>query len=142
MCQRGPGDNRMATALPAITPAIRGPPRCRSAACQRGQIQAQFAACDRTCDIGELKVAVAGAQHGESVLDGQVEALIEHALGLLDDDPAVEGVLQLLGDHLLTAERALVQDADGGRVRQRLTELSGLGVPARRVPRKTGPSRR
>ena len=37
----------------------------------------------------------------------------EHALGLLDRDPAVQGRLELLGEDHLVPDRPLVQQPDG-----------------------------
>ena len=42
----------------------------------------------------------------------------EDALGLLDEDPTLQGGLQLLGERDLVVDGALVQQADGGDVGQ------------------------
>ena len=57
-------------------------------------------------------------------------AFCEHALGLFDDDSAVEGVLELIV--ALCVLDGFVQDGDAGDVRQRLGELH-IGVGHRSV---------
>ena len=56
-------------------------------------------------DIGQLPVAAAGvpAERGEGGIDGDPVCLGDRALGLLDDDPAVERVVELLVHHLALA---------------------------------------
>ena len=75
-------------------------------------------------DFGQAQVAGAGvaAQPVERGVHGQAVVLGEHALGLFDDDPAVEGGLELFVDDLAAADRPFLQDADGGHVGQRLPE--------------------
>jgi hypothetical protein len=55
-----------------------------------------------------------------------VAAFGEDALGLFDDEPAVQGGLQLLGEDLAAADGAFLQDADGGHVNQRLSDAQVL----------------
>jgi len=61
-----------------------------------------------------------GAHEGEGVLHARSGLGGENALGLLDEDPAVQGGLQLLGEQDLVANGALVQESDGGDVGQSL----------------------
>jgi hypothetical protein len=70
------------------------------------------------------------AQHDERLAHVKAEALGQLALGLLDDDPAVQRRLQLLVERVAAAYAALVQQADGGHVGQRLTDPHILGVEA------------
>src|SRR4051794_25565203 len=63
-------------------------------------------------DVGELDQATivaagVGADDGEGLVDAYAPGLSDGALGLLDDDPAVERGLQLLGEQLAPADRAL-----------------------------------
>jgi hypothetical protein len=60
------------------------------------------------------------AQDAERLVHVQAEAFGELALGLLDDDPAVQRGLQLLIHGVAVAHAALVQQADGGHVGQSL----------------------
>ena len=53
---------------------------------------------------------------------GQVPALGEHSLGLLDDYPTVQRGLQLFGDQFTAPDGAFGQDPDRGDVGQRLTQ--------------------
>jgi len=51
-----------------------------------------------------------------------MEVLGHHTLGLLDHHPAVQSGLQLFVEDLAAADRALLQDADGGHIGQRLRQ--------------------
>jgi hypothetical protein len=75
-------------------------------------------------DIGEPLVAIAGvlAQHLEGMVDVDAETLGELAFGLLDDDPAVEGALELLAG----APVSLLQQPDCGDVGQGLADTEVL----------------
>ncbi len=81
-------------------------------------------------EVGQALVAVAGlvAQQGERLVDVDAQPLGELALGLLDDDPAVQRGLQLLVEGIAAAHAALVQQADGGHVGQRLADVDAVGV--------------
>jgi hypothetical protein len=58
----------------------------------------------------------------------QVPALGEHSLGLLDNDPTIQRGLQLLGEHLTTADGTFGRDPDRRDIAQRLTQRQiGLG---------------
>jgi len=74
--------------------------------------------------VGELDVLVAGVQPqgGERGHHGHPVALREDTFRLFDDDPAVECALEVLGQHGAAVGGALLQDADGGDVRQRLRQ--------------------
>jgi hypothetical protein len=50
----------------------------------------------------------------------QLKPLGQDAFGLLDQDPAGQRVLQLFGEGVAVADRALLQQSDGGHVGQRL----------------------
>src|SRR4051812_26330596 len=60
----------------------------------------------------------AGAQELESLVDAHTLHPRQGSLGLLDDDPAVERALELLGERFGAGDRPLLQDGDGGDVRQ------------------------
>ncbi len=64
-------------------------------------------------DIGAALVCCCG-QHRERPAHVDAEPLGELALGLLDDDPAVQGGLELLGGGLAATHVPLVQQPDGG----------------------------
>jgi hypothetical protein len=57
----------------------------------------------------------------------------EPAFGLLDDDPAVQCHLELLGEGLGAAHVPFLKQADGGNVRQRLPDAQ-LGRAERTGP--------
>ena len=86
------------------------------------------AAGDVAGQVRQKPVAGPGSrtQHLERVVRADLHPLGEHALGLLDDDPAGERQLQLPGDDLTAADGALVEDADGGGISQRLLNASAV----------------
>src|SRR5450756_2758307 len=103
---------------------------CRCGASGAGRAGQDSVRVDVTADDGEgergeLEVVVAGVltQRREGRVHADAIALAEHALGLLDGDPAVERGLQLLGQHRAAVRGALLQDADGGHIRQRLRQV-------------------
>jgi hypothetical protein len=70
-------------------------------------------------------------------------------LGLLDDDAAAQGLLKVPGPGLRLGHGALLQDADGGHVRQRLTggdvivvEAPGSSRSRFKAPMRSSRSRR
>jgi hypothetical protein len=69
-------------------------------------------------DVGEPLVAGAGvvAEQPEGPVHVKVQTLGELALGLLDDDPAGQGGLELLGGDVAAPHVALLQEADRGDV--------------------------
>ena len=75
-------------------------------------------------DVGEALVGVPGvvAQQREGLVHVQAEPLGEPALGLLDDDPAVQRGLELLGQGLGAAHVLFLQQADRGHVGQCLPD--------------------
>ena len=75
-------------------------------------------------DLGEPQVAGAGviAQQLEGLVHVDAQPLGELTLGLLDDDPAGQGGLKLLGDRLAAPHVPLVQQADRGHISQRLAD--------------------
>ena len=81
-------------------------------------------------EVGQALVAVAGLvpQQRERLVDVDAQPLGEFALGLLDDDPAVQRGLQLLVEGIAVAHAALMQQADGGHVGQRLANLDAVCV--------------
>src|SRR3984893_2855593 len=81
-------------------------------------------------EVGQALVAVAGLvpQQRERLVDVDAQPLGEFALGLLDDDPAVQRGLQLLVEGIAAAHAALVQQADGGHVGQRLANTDAVRV--------------
>lgn len=52
----------------------------------------------------------------------------EDALSLLDHNPAIEGVLKLVGTSLCPCDPALLQDANRGHVGERLCKLDVILV--------------
>ena len=88
-------------------------------------------------DVDQPEVVVAGvvAQRGEGLFHVEAGAFGDHALGLLDDDAAVEGVVELLVDDLGLERGAVLEDGDGGDVGEGLggvdvglSHLARLGV--------------
>jgi hypothetical protein len=82
--------------------------------------------------FSQVQVAIArvAAQPVEGGLHGQAVVVGEHALGLFDDDSAVQGGLELFGDDFASADGLLLQDSDGGHVGQacpRVRSDSGSG---------------
>src|SRR3984957_12207844 len=79
--------------------------------------------------VGQAAVADPGAvtQEAERLVHVHPEALGELALSLLDDHPAVQRGLQLLVQGVAVAHAALVQQADGGHVGQRLADADVRG---------------
>ncbi len=73
-----------------------------------------------------------GPEPGEDVGEVQAGAFGQQAYGLFDDDPSVEGGLQLLGEDFAAAQRALGQDPHGRDVAR--------AWPTRRSPGGSGPS--
>ena len=76
-----------------------------------------------------------GAELGEGEVEAQVVACREEPLGLLDDDPAAQGLLQLLVDGVALVYGAPVQQPGRGRGRQQQRGLAvgleaRLGLPA------------
>jgi hypothetical protein len=78
------------------------------------------------------------AEQGECLCEVDLAAFGEYAFGLFDDDAAVEGGLQLLGEHLLSAEGAFLQDADGGYVGADPSRHTGLHERRHRADRRPG----
>src|SRR2546430_192788 len=84
--------------------------------------------------VGQAAVAGPGAvaEQREGLVHVHPEPLGELALGLLDDDPAVQRRLQLLVQDVAVPHPALVQQADRGHVGQRLADPdAGRGQRAR-----------
>ena len=78
------------------------------------------------CDIAQPTLAMARvvAQEQESLIDADAAVLRDRALGLLDDDPAVQCRLQLLGEDLTTADSPSLEQPDGRNVRQGLHDMN------------------
>lgn len=75
-----------------------------------------------------MVVAGVAAEPVERLVHGQVPALGEHPLSLLDDHSAVQRSLQLFGAHLTAADGAFRQDPDRRDISQCLTQRQiGLG---------------
>jgi hypothetical protein len=62
------------------------------------------------------------AQPGESLVDGDRAALGEDSLRLLDGDPAVQRLLELVGDYVRLVEGPVLQERDGRDVGECLGE--------------------
>src|SRR5581483_6329416 len=69
---------------------------------------------DRSCYLGEQSVVVAGvgAHQRECLGEADVLAFGEDAFGLFDQHAAIEGDLELFGDHLAVSQGADLQEAD------------------------------
>ena len=65
--------------------------------------------------------------------DGHVKPFGEDPFGLLDQDPAVERGLQLLGEDVAAVDGALLQQADGGDVGEGLPDAQLALVERARV---------
>src|SRR5580698_1358521 len=105
-----------------------GGPRPRSARLQAGQ---RIRAVDEGLGyVGQAAVAGPGGltQQAEGLVHVQAEALGQLALGLLDDDPAVQRGLQLFVEGIAVAHVALLQQADRGHVGQGLADPDVRGV--------------
>ena len=74
------------------------------------------------------------AHERERLVDRHAAGLRDHALRLFDDDPAVERRLKLLREHGALADGALVQDADGRDIRERLRGVEILTAAEPRSP--------
>jgi hypothetical protein len=107
-----------------LAPAIRSPPRLRGGGLRRSGFTLVLASGLAVCglagrvgaggvDIGAALVPCCG-QHRERPAHVDAEPLGELALGLLDDDPAVQGGLELLGGGLAAAHVPLEQQPDCG----------------------------
>jgi len=79
-----------------------------------------------------LLVLARSRKQAEGLVHIQAKALGELALGLLDDDPAVQRGLQLLIQGVAMAHAALVQQADGGHVGPGLADSHASGVKGAR----------
>ena len=79
-----------------------------------------------TSDLGQQHIAGPGPgpQHSEGRVHPDVQPFGEHSLGLLGHHPTGQRGLQLTGENLALADRALLQDADRGRIGQRSTAAS------------------
>ena len=93
-------------------------------------------------DRRRLLVAGAAAQQGEGLVDVQLEAFGQDALGLFDQDAAVQRGLQLLGQDVAAADGALLQQPDGGHVGQGLADAELALDPAARARCRRGSARR
>jgi len=112
-----------------------GQPLLRPAGGQAGE--GLRAVDEGTGQAGQAQVAGPGeaTQEAECLVHVQAETLGEYALGLLDDDPAVQRGLQLLSEDFTVAHAALVQQADGGDVGQGLADAYVRGVERTRGQR-------
>lgn len=64
-----------------------------------------------------------GAQCGEGFLRTDRLTLGDHAFGLLDDNAAIEGVIELIVEDLSLESGAELKDGDGGGIRKCLRAL-------------------
>ena len=87
-------------------------------------------------DVSESLVAIAGvlAQRSEGLVHVEAATLGELAFGLLDDDPAIEGCLELLGAGLAAVHVPLMEQPDGGDVGECLPMRSSAGSNGRGEP--------
>ena len=83
-------------------------------------------------DCSQLQVAVASelTQRLIRLVHAVVEALGKDALRLLDDDPAVQRLLQMTGDVTSLLQRPLLQDPDRGHVGEGSGRPDVVGVGA------------
>jgi hypothetical protein len=77
-----------------------------------------------------IVVAGVAAHQAERGLDANLVSSSDRAFGLFDNDPAVQGALQLIGECLDVADLALLQQCDGGQVAQGLEDLNVVVVEA------------
>jgi hypothetical protein len=70
------------------------------------------------------------AEYRERLVHRQMQPRRDHSLGLFDDDPAGQRILQLAGEGFLLLVVALGENADGGDVRQRLADME-IGLSER-----------
>lgn len=97
----------------------------------RGHGLGRELACDDCAgDVGEELIVVAGvlAYCREGGVHVEPGTRGEHTFGLLDDDPAVERVLQLLGQCLPLLRNSMLEDADGRNIRDCLCREHVVGV--------------
>ena len=113
--------------------------RHRSEAGLRTGRRDQFGPCDLPVDdvvghLGKLAVVVARVvpQRSECVVHGHGQVLGEHALGLLDDHPAGQGHLELLGQQVALPECPFLDQRDRGHLRHGLRQVD-LGTGKRLV---------
>ena len=80
----------------------------------------QFPPHDPARDLAQRQLVAPGigADAFEGLVDGQISGERHHALRLLDDDTAAEGDAKLLREQLGLPARALMEDPDGGHVRE------------------------
>jgi hypothetical protein len=80
--------------------------------CRENLGEVEFFVDDPPGEVGELEVVAAGvmAEPLERHRRGQLAVLRQDTLGLLDDDPAVQRGLQLLVEHLPTADGSVLKN--------------------------------
>src|SRR3954465_15189911 len=127
---------------PKIGLGERSPKRCvaeRSIELSRALAKLLECACrkrsidDRLGNVDKAEVAAAGvaAQPGERLLHVEVGPFSEHSLRLLDDDAGVQGLAELVVEHLGLDRGTMLQDGDGGDVGEGLgRDDVGLLEPA------------
>src|SRR5688500_8800331 len=73
---------------------------------------------DGVGDVAEALVVAPGvaADDRERLVDADSAGLRDRALGLFDDDPAVQGALELFGEDLAAADGPFLQQPDRGDV--------------------------
>jgi len=83
------------------------------------RVQGERSVDDGVCGVGETFMVAAGVPTQDRERPTHVEGALlgEHSLGLLDDHPAVQGLLQLPSDLFKTPQFALTQDRDRGHLR-------------------------
>jgi len=79
------------------------------------------------------RAAAVAAQHVESLIDGTAVDLGDRAFRLLDDDPAVQRALELLGEDLAEPHRPLLEQTDRGHLRQSLHHMHIGGLHLTKV---------
>ena len=74
----------------------------------------------------EVVTARVATQGGEGAVHVDAKAYGEHAFGLFDHHSAVEGRLQLFGEHFPAADGPLLEQADRGDVHECLRGLQAF----------------
>jgi hypothetical protein len=80
--------------------------------------------CHVVGEVGQASSGVpgSGSQDGEGLFEADAEVGSDESVGLLDDNPGVQRALQLRGQRLSVAKRAVLDDDDSGDVCQCLAD--------------------
>jgi hypothetical protein len=97
-------------------------------------------------DVVEADAVLAGVgtEESEGAVDSDVLPLRDHALGLLDEDPRIQSVLQLRREIVLLLQGLAVHQRESRDIGERLHEreiltAEGTGILVEQVQRAEGP---